>query len=320
MRTVLVTGGIASGKSEVCRYLASLGYPVYDCDSRTKALYDSIPGLKGEIEQALGIPFSELGRIFSDDSLRFRLESIVYPHVLKDIDSWKAQQTGPVAFVESAIALEKPAFDSVYDSVLMVTADLSLRESRNPKAAERASIQNPDASRADYLIENNSTIKELHSKVDKYLTRTMKTDLARILTVSGTHGLYEFVAQARGGAIAERLSDKKRTVFNGTSRISALSDIAIYTSEGEMRLDEVFTALHQTLGEAEAPSSKAPAQEIEKLFATAIPNYDADRFYLSHMKKVVDWYNEIAKFASLEFMTEEEREAEYKAAQEKAEE
>ena len=81
-----------------------------------------------------------------------------------------------------------------------------------------------------------------------------------------------------------------------------------------MRLAEVFTAMKAVLGEAEAPSSKAPAAEIEKLFSKAIPNYDSDRFYVSHMKKVVDWYNELAKYASLEFVTDEEREAEAKAA------
>ena len=39
MRTVLVTGPIGSGKSEACRYLASLDFPVYECDARTKLLY-----------------------------------------------------------------------------------------------------------------------------------------------------------------------------------------------------------------------------------------------------------------------------------------
>jgi hypothetical protein len=53
---------------------------------------------------------------------------------------------------------------------------------------------------------------------------------------------------------------------------------------------------------------------IKDLFAKAVPNYDPDRFYVSHMKKVVDWYNELAKYASLEFVTDEEREAEAKAA------
>ena len=68
MKTVLVTGGIASGKSEVCRYLSSAGYPVYDSDSRTKALYESVPGLKGRVEEAIGVPFSNVAVIFEDEA------------------------------------------------------------------------------------------------------------------------------------------------------------------------------------------------------------------------------------------------------------
>lgn len=141
----------------------------------------------------------------------------------------------------------------------------------------------------------------------------MKTDLAKILSVSGQHGLYEYVAQARNGAIAESLEGKKRTVFTGSSRITTLADIAIYTSEGEMKLDAVFTALKAALGDAEAPSPKSDEKVLVALFTKAIPNYDADRFYVSHMRKVVDWYAQLAKFASLDFLTDEEREAQAKA-------
>ena len=116
----------------------------------------------------------------------------------------------------------------------------------------------------------------------------MKTDLAKILSVSGHHGLFLFLAQSRTGAIAEALSDKKRTAFDAHSRISTLSDIAIFTSEGEMRLAE--------------------AAAIKEFFATAVPNYDEDRFYVSHMKKVLEWYDELVKYASLDFVTDEERE------------
>ena len=128
----------------------------------------------------------------------------------------------------------------------------------------------------------------------------MKTDLARILSVSGQHGLFNYIAQARNGAIVEALSDKRRTCFDMKSRITTLADISIYTSEGEMKLQEVFQKLHDTLGEADAPTSKASADELKALFLKAIPNYDVDRFYVSHMKKVVDWYNELKNFASLD--------------------
>ena len=137
----------------------------------------------------------------------------------------------------------------------------------------------------------------------------MKTDLARILSVSGQHGLFNYIAQARNGAIVEALSDKRRTCFDMKSRITTLADISIYTSEGEMKLQEVFQNLHDTLGEADAPTSKASADELNALFLKAIPNYDGDRFYVSHMKKVVDWYNELKNFASLDFEEGNEGEA-----------
>lgn len=144
----------------------------------------------------------------------------------------------------------------------------------------------------------------------------MKTDLARILSVSGQHGLFNYIAQARNGAIVEALSDKRRTCFDMKSRITTLADISIYTSEGEMKLQKVFQKLHEALGEADAPTSKASADELKALFLKAIPNYDGDRFYVSHMKKVVDWYNELKNFASLDFEEGNEGEAASEEAKE----
>ena len=320
MTTVLVTGPIGGGKSTVCKHLQAEGFPVYDCDSRCKALYDNVPGLKGRIESELGIPFTELRRIFEDDALREKLEALVYPLLVEDIEAWKNGLDARTAFIESAIALDKPAFDHLYDSVLLVTAPEEQRRKRNPEAASRGRLQSFDESRADYIIRNDGSKEELKAQTDNYLQSInkdskMKTDLAKILSVSGQHGLYLYVAQARNGAIAESLSDKKRTSFDSHSRISSLSDIAIYTSEGEMRLADVFTAMKKAEDEGTpVPSPKASSDEIKAFFATAVPNYDEDRFYVSHMKKVLEWYDEIVKYASLDFVTDEEREAQVEEA------
>ena len=134
----------------------------------------------------------------------------------------------------------------------------------------------------------------------------MKTDLTKILSVRGQRGLYQYIAQSRNGAIAEALRDGKRTNFSATSGITTLADISIFTVEGELKLKEVFLKLQAVLGDADAPTSKASAQELQALFEKAVPDYDADRFYVSHMKKVVDWYNELKQFASLDFLEEEE--------------
>ena len=169
MITVLVTGPIGSGKSEACRYLESLGLPVYDCDSRCKRLYSEIPGLKSRIESELGIPFGELPRIFEDEVLRGRLESLVYPLLVEDLKEWKSGLDGRLAFVESAIALDKPAFDGLYDKVLLITACRSIRFRRSPKARERDSIQEFDLSRADYTIRNNRSREELFNKINDFI-------------------------------------------------------------------------------------------------------------------------------------------------------
>ena len=311
-KPILITGAIGSGKTEVSKYLRSKGFPVYDSDSRAKALYTEVPGLAESVEKALGVPLSGLGVIFSDRAKRERLEALVYPHLLADMNGWVAAQDAPQAFIESAIALEKPAFNDVYGKVWLVEAPLQQRMERNPKVAERAASQAPaDRSRADVIIENDSTIEELHRKIDKILNDTMKTDLSKIISVAGQHGLFRFLALSRNNSvIAEALADGHRTVFDSRSRVTTLSDIAIYTSEGELKLKEVFLAIDKALAGKEAPAAKGDDAAVKALFKKAVPDYDADRFYVSHMRKVLDWYREIVKHASLDFVEEEENAAE----------
>ena len=169
MKTTLVTGGIGSGKSEVCRYLMRRGFPVYDCDSRCKALYDNVPGLKDRIETALGVPFSRIGLIFEDESKREVLESIVFPLLLEDIAAWKSGIGTDRCFIESATALGKKAFEAVYDDVWIVKAEYGARLARNPKVAQRAGLQSFDETRASRIIENNGSLEELYDKVDKII-------------------------------------------------------------------------------------------------------------------------------------------------------
>ena len=134
----------------------------------------------------------------------------------------------------------------------------------------------------------------------------MKTDLSKILAISGQSGLYLYISQARNGAIVEALSDKKRTSVSMTSKITSLADISIYTDDEEVKLQDVFLSMKEVLGESDAPSSKSSADELKALFEKALPAYDRDRFYVSHMKKVVDWYNNLKKYASLDFVNPEE--------------
>ena len=138
----------------------------------------------------------------------------------------------------------------------------------------------------------------------------MKTDLSKILAVSGQSGLYLYISQARNGAIVEALADKKRSSVSMTSTITSLADISIYTDDEEVKLQQVFLNMKEVLGENDAPSAKSKPEELKALFEKALPTYDRDRFYVSHMKKVVEWYNALKNYASLDFVNPEEEVAE----------
>ena len=143
----------------------------------------------------------------------------------------------------------------------------------------------------------------------------MKTDLSKILAVSGQSGLFLYISQARNGAIVEALSDKKRSSVGMTSKLTSLADISIYTDDEEVKLQDVFLKMKDVLGEADAPSAKSEPAALKALFEKALPDYDRDRFYVSHMKKVVEWYNALKNYASLDFV-DLDAEAEEEADQE----
>ena len=136
----------------------------------------------------------------------------------------------------------------------------------------------------------------------------MKTNLQKILTVSGYPGLYKYVAQANAGVVVESLSDNKRMVCGMSAKLSSLSDISVFTDEGEVKLQQLLEKMREKLGEESAPSGKSDAAKLKSFFEEVLPDYDRDRFYTSHMKKVVVWYNNLKEFATLEFLQEGEEE------------
>jgi len=191
-KTLVITGGIGSGKSLVCSYLSDLGIPVYDSDSRTKALYSDDPELLCSVEAALGRAFrTPEGRfdssalaetVFGDPVGLAKLEAVVHPAVLKDFKKWKERHEGLFAVgMESAIILEKQVFKGMADWTLLVDAPLELRLSRAVARdgvsredivarMERQKLMN-DISRhlvdppADFVICNDGSPADLREKV-----------------------------------------------------------------------------------------------------------------------------------------------------------
>ena len=106
MKTLLVTGGIGSGKSAVCAYLQERGIPVYDSDGAVKRLYREDPDLLASLEARFGIPLRQAdgsldrrrlaGLLFSDPAALAQLEAVVHPAVLRDFLAWRSRQNAPM--------------------------------------------------------------------------------------------------------------------------------------------------------------------------------------------------------------------------------
>lgn len=136
-----ITGGIGSGKTYVSDIFAHIGVPVYDSDSRTKALYvydsrlgKSLRSLLGEdiFKDGVFMPRVMGGRIFSNPELLVEVEKAVHPAVMDDFVRWKDSFAGksPYVIMESAILLEKPFVKRFVDRSLTVTANLETRIQR----------------------------------------------------------------------------------------------------------------------------------------------------------------------------------------------
>ena len=134
IRTIVITGGIGSGKSEVCRQLALRGYGnQYDADHRVKALYSLVPGLVPSIEESVGIRLTDQDGCFVPELLK--VESIVFPYLMEDFKAFCSgleanSKDSQIVLFESATILEKSYFDNVFDSVILVSAPFQVRLER----------------------------------------------------------------------------------------------------------------------------------------------------------------------------------------------
>lgn len=194
MKVVVVTGGIGSGKTSVCRLLAEkYGIPVYEADRRAKELYAEFPSMLDRMESVLEVslrddsgefvPAHLADVIFNDADALGMVEDMLFPVMKEDFSSWaKGYET--VAF-ESATILEKPQFDSFGDIVLLVDAPVPLRLAR---AMERDCVDEAEVisrmeaqplmnflseggriSRVDHVLMNDSSLEKLDRDLAEFM-------------------------------------------------------------------------------------------------------------------------------------------------------
>lgn len=131
----------------------------------------------------------------------------------------------------------------------------------------------------------------------------MELKISEILSVSGTPGLFKYVAQANGGVIVEALDGSgKRMRIAGSAKVSALGDIAIFTQTGELSLGEVFDMTFKAHnGEQVAITSKSTPAELAAFMSGVLKDYDTERVHNSDIKKLAQWYNVLVKAGMTSF-------------------
>lgn len=133
-------------------------------------------------------------------------------------------------------------------------------------------------------------------------------DYNKIVSVTGMPGLFEMISSKADGAVVRSLEDNStKFVSTRLHNFSHLESIEVYTTKDNNNLSDVFVAMKES--KEEIPDVKADAKALKSYFDTVFPNLDFDRVYTSDMKKMVKWYQILAKNnVEVHAQTEEEKE------------
>lgn len=194
MKVYAITGGIASGKSTVTRFLREKGFVVIDADEVVRVLYQ--PGLKiyqaivaafgtGILEPSGEIDRRKLGAlIFGSSAQRERLNAATHPIIQEEMErllSDAEAQGATMVFVDSPLLIEMGHMER-YDAIILVYVEPQIQLERlmlrnhlsREEALLRIESQMPLAQKkswADFLLDNGGDLKSLEHQVEMLLAQ-----------------------------------------------------------------------------------------------------------------------------------------------------
>ena len=185
-----LTGGIGSGKSTASEFFKKKGAFIFDADSEAKNLFTNNSNLSQRIIATFGSQVTtkkqlDLKRlsalVFSSHSLQNKLNNIVWPEVSSVmIDAAeKAENDGITLFIVDAALLIEAGFNDFFNSILLITADKSMRLNRillrknipENQIEKRMALQMPESEKqkqAQTTIKNNGNMQELHTQLELF--------------------------------------------------------------------------------------------------------------------------------------------------------
>lgn len=155
-----------------------------------------------------------------------------------------------------------------------------------------------------------------HKRINTHIKKTEMVE--RFLSIAGKPGLYRLVSQGKNMLIVENVATKKRQPAYNHDKVISLSDVAMYTAEGEVPLYDVFASIAEKNGNQPVDVKNMSDEELREYFAQYLPDYDRERVYTTDIRKLFQWYNTLVSNGVTEFKNEEIKEDEAAADAEAA--
>ena len=182
-----LTGGIASGKSTVSKYLAEKGFNIYDADKIAKDISEK-KSVQEEIISTFGNKIlNENGNVdrkklkeivFENKDKLKKLNDIIHPKVINFYKELKEKNTDEVIIFDVPLLFES-GIDKFCNKILVIISDYEVQLNRiverdkiNKELAEKiikSQLSNEERiKKADVVIENNSNLEDLFEKVERF--------------------------------------------------------------------------------------------------------------------------------------------------------
>ena len=136
--------------------------------------------------------------------------------------------------------------------------------------------------------------------------------LKDVVMISGMPGLYKVLGQRKNGLIVESLlEENKKFSTSPTQKISVLSEIAIFTEEGEAKMNQVLHNIYSKEKEGlTIPDKKSDDKTLASFMASALPDYDKEKVYMSDVKKLANWFSILKDKLDFDNLLKEDEEEE----------
>ena len=84
-----------------------------------------------------------------------------------------------------------------------------------------------------------------------------------------------------------------------------MEEISLFSHSEDVALKDVLQNIFNLTNGQKAIDNKADDVKIKEFFGQIVPDYDKERVYVSHMRKVIGWYNLLQEKGMLDFTEEE---------------